>query len=73
MSLNSIIEDQLRVLRDRNITADVLQLVENCEPIEILFGERQESSEPKLKHLPEDLVNGNTSIIFAHPESLLSK
>jgi superfamily II DNA helicase RecQ len=71
--LNSIIEDQLSVLRDRNITADVLQLAENREPIENLFGEHQESSEPKLQHLPEDLVNGNTSIIFAHPESLLSK
>jgi ATP-dependent DNA helicase RecQ len=39
--LNSIIKDQLRVLRDRNITDDVLQLAENCEPIENLFGERQ--------------------------------
>lgn len=77
--LNSIIEDQLRVLRDRNITSDVLQIAKNCIPIENLFAEGQEPCqessdhvEPKLKHLPNDLVNGNTSIIFAHPEALLS-
>lgn len=77
--LNSIIEDQLRVLRDRNITSDVLQIAKNCIPIENLFAEGQEPCqessdhvEPKLKHFPNNLVNGNTSIIFAHPEALLS-
>ena len=77
--LNSIIEDQLKVLRDRRITADVLKLAVNkSKPAENLFrNERQEPNEhvesPTRTHLPEDLVNGNTSILFAHPEALLCK
>ena len=44
--LNSIIEDQLKVLKDRRITADVLQLAVNeKEPAENLFGNEQEPSE----------------------------
>ena len=29
--------------------------------------------EPKVMCISEQIVNGNTSIIFAHPEALLSK
>ena len=75
--LNSIIEDQLKVLKARGITADVLQLAVNMnEPAENLFETEQESSEHVAKEspkLPLDVVNGNTSIVFAHPEALLSK
>ena len=75
--LNSIIEDQLKVLKDRRITADVLQLAVNeKEPAENLFGNEQEPSEhvvPDSTKFPRDVVNGNTSIVFAHPEALLSK
>ena len=44
--LNSIIEDQLKVLKARRITADVLQLaVYEKEPADNLFGNQQEPSE----------------------------
>ena len=44
--LNSVIEDQLKVLKARRKTADVLQLVVNeKEPAENLFGNEQEPSE----------------------------
>ena len=76
--LNSIIEDQLKVLKARRITADVLQLgVNEKEPAETLFGNEQEPSEHVVPDsptkFPQDVVNGNTSIVFAHPEALLSK
>jgi len=41
-----------------------------------LFGNEQEPSEhvvPNSTKFPRDVVNGNTSIVFAHPEALLSK
>ena len=78
--LNSIIEDQLKVLKTRRITADVLQLgVNEKEPAETLFGNEQEPSEHVVPDsptkFPQDVMNGNTSIVFAHPdlEALLSK
>lgn len=86
--LNSIIEDQLGVLRDRNITADAIQLAVNeRKPTEDLFSiespENQQAEtfsdqldlimEPNLKHISNEIVNGKSSIIFAHPEALLSK
>ena len=75
--LNSIIEDQLKVLKARGITADVLQLaVNDKEPAENLFGNDEETSEhvvPDSTKFPRDVVNGNTSIVFAHPEALLSE
>jgi len=74
--LNSIIEDQLKVLKARGITADVLQLsVNEKKPAENLLGNKQEPSEHVVSEtrFPRDVVNGNTSIIFAHPEALLSK
>ena len=76
--LNSIIEDQLKVLKARRITADVLQLgVNEKEPAETLVGNEQEPSEHVVPDsptkFPQVVVNGNTSIVFAHPEALLSK
>ena len=75
--LNCIIEDQLKVLKARRITADVLQLaVHEKEPAENLFRNEQEPSEhvvPDSTKFPRDVVNGNTSIVFAHPEVLLSR
>ena len=71
--LNSIIEDQLKVLKARRITADVLQLAVNEKELaENLFGNEQEPSEhvvPDSTKFPRDVVNGNTSIVFAHPLS----
>jgi hypothetical protein len=77
--LNSIIEDQLGVLRDRNIVADVIQVAGyERKPAEDLF-EKDESenqllveseelevftvTEPKVKCISKEIVNGNTSII----------
>jgi len=75
--LNSIIEDQLRVLKARKITGDVLQLAVNeKEPADNLFENQQEPNEhvvPDSTKFPQDVVNGKTSIVFAHPEALLSK
>ena len=65
--LNSIIEDQLKVLQDRGITADVLQL----------FNDEREADESKadgsLKNPSAKLMNGDIQIMFTHPEALLSK
>ena len=106
--LNSIIEDQLKVLKNRGVsaeeqrcratirlvwtchlnrteTADVLQLAcDEWEVAEALFPSDERSAGtvnhgdgneemPNLKTLSDDLVNGNTSLVFAHPEALLSK
>ena len=75
--LNSIIEDQLKVLNVRRITADVLQLgVNEKEPTETLFGNEQEPIEHMVPDsptkFPQHVVNGNTSIVSTHPEALLS-
>ena len=75
--LNSIIEDQLKVLKVRRITADVLQLgVNEKGPTETLFGNEQEPIEHMVPDsptkFPQHVVNDNTSIVFTHPEALLS-
>ena len=69
---------EIKVLKARRITADVLQLgVNEKEPAETLFGNEQEPSKHVVPDsptkFPQDVVNGNTSIVFAHPEALLSK
>ena len=81
--LNSIIEDQLKVLKDRGVSADVLQLVrDDSADCESLF--RSEKDDPdrenstvaaelKLKSPSKKLVKGDIQIIFSHPEALLSK
>ena len=75
--LNSIIEDQLKVLGERGITADVLQLAsDDRESIESLFNpeDNDESVDvSKLKSPSEKILNGDMQIVFAHPEALLSK
>ena len=75
--LNSIIEDQLKVLKVGRITDDVLQLgVNEKEPTETLFGNEQEPIEYMFPDSPtkfaQHVVNGNTSIVFTHLEALLS-
>ena len=75
--LNSIIEDQLKVLEERGIAADVLRLTsDDREGIESLFnpGDDDESVDvSKLESPSKNLVSGDVQIVFAHPESLLSK
>ena len=51
-------------------------LVNEKEPAENLFGNEREIREHVAvitTKFPRDIVNGNTSIVFAHPEALLSK
>ncbi|KAJ7308645.1 hypothetical protein OS493_040389 [Desmophyllum pertusum] len=77
--LNSIIEDQLNVLHDRGVSADVLQLVSDqqrvCESLFLSDKTESESNtdEIKLKSPNEKLLNGDVQIVFAHPEAMLSK
>ena len=61
--LNSIIEDQLGVLRDRNIVADVIQVTVNVrKPAEDLFEKDEPGDkgdvEPKVMCISEHIVNG---------------
>ena len=81
--LNSIIEDQLKVLKERGISADVLQLVrDDSADCESLFCSEKDdpdsenstvAAQLKLKRPNEKLVKGDIQIIFSHPEALLSK
>lgn len=80
--LNSIIEDQFKVLEERGISADVLQLSsDQTRDCESLFPSDQttcvesecNAGEAKLKSPNEKIVNGDVQIVFAHPEALLSK
>ena len=72
--LNSIIEDQLKVLQDRGITADVLQLFnDEREATESLFNSDESKADGSLKNPSAKLMNGDIQIMFKHPEALLSK
>ena len=74
--LNSIIEDQLKVLQERGVTADVLQLAsDEWETTESLFQSKnnEDNAEQSLKTPSARLLNGDVQIVFAHPEALLSK
>ncbi|XP_057308145.1 ATP-dependent DNA helicase RecQ-like [Hydractinia symbiolongicarpus] len=65
--LNSIIEDQLKVLEVRGIGAGVLHLEQTVVP-EKLFS-CDENGEPEI---PISIENGELKLVFANPESLLS-
>ena len=81
--LNSIIEDRLKVWKDRGVSANVLQLVrDDSADCESLFCSEKDdpdrensivATELKLKSPRQKLVKGDTQIIFSHPEALLSK
>ena len=72
--LNSIIEDQLKVLQDRGITADVLQLLNNeQEATDSLFNSDESKADGWLRHPSVRLLYGDIQIMFTHPEALLSK
>jgi len=85
--LNSIIEDQIEVLKDRNIPADVLEITKDGrDTIERLIYTKSPSASDKDKQQDDDdksaeikiktsakVLNGEVKILFAHPEALLSK
>ena len=68
--LSSIIEDQLHSLKIMSINAGVLPSRYENENCETLFNNKEDMAADI--HLPDDIVNGLTSIVFAHPEDLLS-
>ena len=73
----------MKVLKDRGVSADVLQLVRDysadCESLFCLENDdpdRENSTvaaELKFKSPSEKSVKGDIQIIFSHPEALLSK
>ncbi|CAB4032787.1 ATP-dependent DNA helicase Q1-like, partial [Paramuricea clavata] len=69
--LSSIIEDQLHSLKIMSINAGVLPSHYENKNCETLFNNEDMGMAADI-HLPDDLVNGLTSIVFAHPEDLLS-
>ena len=81
--LNSITEDQLKVLKDGGVSADALQLVrDDSADCESLFCSEKDDPERenstvaaklKLKRPSKKLVKGDIQIIFSHPEALLRK
>lgn len=79
--LNSIMEDQLKVLKDIGVSADVLELArDECFDCASLFhsendGPERESpaDELRLKNPSRNLVKGDIHIIFSHSEALLRK
>ena len=75
--LNSIIEDQLTVLNSRGISANVLVRRSQNSITDELFsstqGRDQNVDEEAKFEIPSDILNGQCSIVFAHPEALLSE
>ena len=87
--LNSIIEDQVKILKSRGISVNVLvRKNEDHNETEKLFSsppspthnhddDEDKSLNEKLTEeahqIPSDILNGQCSIVFAHPEALLSK
>ena len=69
--LTSIIEDQVLVLQQRGITAGVLHIEDTRDSIESLFLDKKDYSaaEPTKSN---EIINGNFSLLFAHPEALLN-
>ena len=68
--LNSIIEDQLSSLKKRNVTAAVLQTEDQNNLLESLF--IKDNHKGKRDPVPQKIKDGDASIVFSHPESLLN-
>ena len=66
--LNSIIEDQLKVLEDKGVTAGVFRIYSDKH--ESLF--HNEKSSMQSTNV-SNMLNDDIEILFAHPEALLSK
>ena len=72
--LNSIIKDQVHTLRDKGITAGVLQTERlQTSTHEKLFETEEDVMSPDtLSLVDQKIVDGKISIVFAHPESVLN-
>ena len=70
--LNSIIEDQIKVLTERGVSVDVLRCERKMDQhIEKLFPTTTKKDEAE-SGIPEQILNGEIDLLFSHPESLLS-
>ena len=69
MPLNSIIDDQLQILKQRGISASVLKTRGSEFEIPSLF---PTSETEKVHCIPSNIKNGDVKIILCHPEDLLS-
>ena len=65
---NSIIEDQLKVLEDKSVTAGVFRIPSDKH--ESLFDSEKSSTQSTNV---SNMLNDDIEILFAHPEALLSK
>ena len=74
--LSSIICDQINVLKRRGIAAASLPTpsIEGKDDVSELFSTKPTVPEDQNGHqeLSNDIINGNLSILFGHPESFLS-
>ena len=66
--LNSIIEDQLKILEDKGVTAGVFRIPSDKH--ESLFNSEKSSMQSTNV---SNMLNDDIEILFAHPEALLSK
>lgn len=66
--LNSIIDDQLKVLEDKGVTADVFRIPSD-EHESLFDGEKSSTNSTSVSIILSDDIE----IVFAHPEALLSK
>ncbi len=58
---------------ERKPAEDLFKKDESENQLLVESDELEVFTEPKVKCISEELVNGNTSILFAHPEALLNK
>ena len=71
--LNSIIEDQLKIVKSRGITVNALVGKGQDIVMEQLFSTTpnnvEHDNEQANLRIPEGILNGQCSIIFAHPKA----
>ena len=71
--LNSIIEDQLKVLSERNVPAAVLKKEQESGGVQKLFHNSDDSEILDVPQIPVNIKEGKVNFLFSHPESLLSQ
>lgn len=71
--LSSIIEDQIKILRNRGIVVNVLSTHCHKEEEVDLFNNDIDKNEPNYWGVSVDVWSGALDILFTHPEDLLSE
>lgn len=71
--LSSIINDQIKDLKKCGILADYLRIKESNEPEFVSLFDQLILEEHELPEtLPQNILEGNLSLLYGHPESFLS-